>query len=480
MKISPSKILNYYYPMPDIPKDILERAGARGSIVHARIEEALNNNNFTINKNEYLLKGRYDERTYYQIMNEDDLFKVNEIWEATKKFVAENQFEPEHQELYIQLDKIHGYVDFIGTYNKKNVIVDWKTNSALMKKDIEKYSLQMNLYRYMHHKANGVMIHNLYLSHLSAQRTKQGVKYYSPKMIECPLIPFEKIEQIIDEVYNFYNTQTIQSKQIAPQPQGGTMLNIRSMETAIEQKNKLVFVMGEPKSGKTTFANTAITPEQKGLYIECGYDNGWSVLGSNFDVIAGTIRNDKVTAPDGKIIQGAKHAGVKLIETLMEINSNPEFKKYDFIIIDPISNIQEEIQNFIEEQKGAQMNQQEWGIIANCYEMIKKEIMSILDFADVMLIAHVKTLASTNDLTGETSTNIIPSMTENNGKKFTKVADMIGFTTAIKKDAGNTYGIIIGGHGMLPTGIRTGKAINIPANAIKPDYQEIKRVCWEQ
>lgn len=467
MKISPSKILNYYYPMPDIPKEILERAGARGSIVHARIEEALINNHFNINNQEHLLKGRYDDRTYYQILNDEDMLKVNEIWEATKKFVTENKFEPEQQELYISLDKIHGYVDYIGKYNDCMAIVDWKTNSAITKKDVEKYSLQMNLYRYMHYKANGVKIDKLYLSHLAATRTKQKLKYYVPKMIECELMEFEKIEQIIDEVYNFYNTQTIQSKIIQPE-KGKTMLNIQNMATAINNKNKLVFVMGEPKSGKTTFANTMIKPDQKALYIECGQDNGWSVLGPNYDVISASIKNDN-----------EKHAGVKLIETLMEINSNDQYKQYDLIVIDPISNIQEEMQNFIEGQKNAQMNQQEWGIIANCYEQIKKEIMSILEFANVMLISHVKTLASTNDLTGETTTNIIPAMTENNGKKFTKVADMIAYTTATKKESGNAYGIIIGGHGLLPTGTRTNKNITIPSNPIRPDFQNIKSIVWE-
>jgi hypothetical protein len=478
-KISPSKILKYFYPMDaNIDELVLKRAGARGNVIHNRIEHALLGKDVT---NE-------DQLQNYDKLEESDFPKIETLWQS---FMSEDllQFENYALETKIETSTVRGIIDYLGYYDGKLSIIDWKTNSGTFKEggeELEKFTLQLNIYRLMVKAILKVDIEDLYIFHITPNKTKNRVKKY-----KCELLEDQEVISKIKEVYDYYENEkaingelTKQPEPIAPmiatreevvqqQPElqdAPTNAGFKIESKVNDKKNKLIMVMGEPKSGKTTFVNTLT--DNKILFIECGYDNGYGVLGENVDFIVGQVTND---------IPNKVHSGAKLLSILKEINQNLEeyAKTYEWLVIDPFNNIEEDVKTFIEEIKGKQMSMQEWGIIGKVYEQLKSEIMKINTKINICLLTHVKSLDHTDDLSGTQSVTIIPMMTENNGKKFTKVADMIGFT-CIAKNANNEldYKIIIGGHATLPTGTRTATGVQIPNDPITPDYKKISKAVW--
>lgn len=192
-KVSPSKLLNKLFPIErEIPEHILEKAGARGSAIHELIEN-------------YILGEKEPDLSFYEFMLEnDDYLKVLEIWNNFKEEIKECDLIA--KECYLEhfvseLDNLCGYIDYFD--DKK--IIDWKTNSALTKKDIEKYTLQMNLYRLMIFKTKNILIDDLYLFHLCKKYQKNKETKIKFNIIKCELIPFEWLEEQVEILFKEIN-----------------------------------------------------------------------------------------------------------------------------------------------------------------------------------------------------------------------------------------------------------------------------------
>lgn len=472
MKISPSKIINYYYPIPEIDEEILKRAALRGKIVHKFIENYFNNKK---NDKEKFLKEKNNK-----ILNEKDLEKIKQMIENIDSSDLKEKLKSKEQELYIETNKLKGFIDFLGKEEEKTIIIDWKTNSKLDKEEIEKYTIQINLYRYMYEKKFKKKIENLYIYHITNNKNINKIK-----KIKCSLIPNEKLEKMIDEVYDYYKKknqnegkikmENINNKVIEKQTETTpekTMFKIT--KNINEAKNKLIIILGEPKTGKTTLANEIGNYYGDSLYIEIGKDNGYAVLDENIDMIINQIEND---------FEKGIHAGKKL-ELLLDdiINNTNNYSDKRTLILDPINNLQEEMQFFIEKNKGKQMSMQEWGIIKKQYDIIQKKILKLLENYNIILLSHIKTTEQTDTITDEKSCKIIPLMTEANGKTFTKIADAIIYTTSASKNNKIEYGMIIGGHPLLPTGIRTNKKDiqkRIPNEPIAPIWDSVAKLVWD-
>jgi hypothetical protein len=105
-------------------------------------------------------------------------------------------------EEFLELEKIRGYVD----YRDDSQIIDWKTNSVLGKKELEKYELQLNIYRYMIFKKHGKKIDKLKIVHLTKKEklTPNGKERKAEnllKVYECKIYSIDYIESLIDIVY---------------------------------------------------------------------------------------------------------------------------------------------------------------------------------------------------------------------------------------------------------------------------------------
>lgn len=474
MKISPSKIINYYYPMPEIDEEILKRAGLRGKIVHKFIENYFNNKK---NDKEKFLKEKNNK-----ILNEKDLEKIKQMIENIDSSDLKEKLKSKEQELYIETNKLKGFVDFIGEEEEEKLIIDWKTNSKLDKEEIEKYTIQINLYRYMYEKKFRKKIENLYIYHITNNKNINKIK-----KIKCSLIPNEKLEKMIDEVYDYYKKKNQNEGKIEMENTNNKVIEKKTETTPEktmfkitkninEKKNKLIIILGEPKTGKTTLANEIGNYYGDSLYIEIGKDNGYAVLDENIDMIINQIEND---------FEKGIHAGKKL-ELLLDdiINNSNNYSDKKTLILDPINNIQEEMQFFIEKNKGKQMSIQEWGIIKKQYDIIQEKILKLLENYNIILLSHIKTTEQTDTITDEKTCKIIPLMTEANGKTFTKIADAIIYTTSTNNIKNNKveYGMIIGGHPLLPTGIRTNKKEiqdRIPSESIPPKWSGIDELVWK-
>lgn len=469
-KITPSKIVGYYYPMDtQIDEVILKRAGIRGSIIHNRIENLL----MGIEEDYNIMK--IEE---YSLLEPKDIETINLLW---NNYITEKPIIPNHDEfaceVSLETGKVRGIIDYFGMHNGEISIIDHKTNSTFGEKEISKATLQLNIYRLMIKANFKIDVENLYIHHITKNKTKNRVKEIKLELIEDSIVISK-----INEVFNHYSnenaingTNTLPSVKAPKNEEKGVKMEktftIFKIENNInEQKKKLIMIMGEPKSGKTTFVNTLT--DNKILFIECGYDNGYGVLKNNVDIVRGQVTND---------IENKLHSGTKLLNILKQLNANIDdyAKMYEWLVIDPFNNIEEDVKNFIENIKGKQLSMQEWGIIGKVYEDLKLELMTINQKINVCLLTHVKSLDHTDDLSGTISLNIIPMMTENNGKKFTKVADLIGYT-CISKNENNElgYGIIIGGHPTLPTGVRTNNDVEVTTKPIEPNYKKIESMLW--
>lgn len=470
-KISPSKIVNYYYPMDtQIDEEVLLKAGTRGNVIHGRIEEFL----LTGNEMPYEIKNVQG----YEMLEQKDLDAIETLWSSyieTKPLIIED--DNFACEVALETGKVRGIIDFFGMHNGEVAIVDHKTNSTFGEKEIAKATLQLNIYRLMIKANFNIDVDNLYIHHITKNKTKNRVKEIKLEIIEDSIVISK-----INDVFNYYEnenaisgTNTLSKVEVPKnEEKGAKMENVFTgfkIENNInEQKKKLIMIMGEPKSGKTTFVNTLT--DNKILFIECGYDNGYGVLKSNVDIVRGQVTND---------IGNKLHSGTKLLNILKQINAKIDdyANIYEWLVIDPFNNIEEDVKNFIETIKGKQLSMQEWGIIGKVYEDLKQELMIINQKINICLLTHVKSLDHTDDLSGTTTLNIIPMMTENNGKKFTKVADLIGYT-CISKNENNElgYGIIIGGHPTLPTGVRTSNDVEVTTKPIEPNYKKIESMLW--
>lgn len=187
MRISPSKILNFYYPMDrEIPQEILEKAGNRGTYLHSKIENFFNDES--------------EVKTFDFDEKDREIIEIQ--WNNFISQIDKTKFINYIQELEIVTDKMSGYIDFLGVYDDVPSIIDWKTNSVLGAKEIEKYTLQLNLYRYMIKLVYKNNFDSMYIVHLTKNKSRNRLKF-----IKCDLIEDEVLENKINEVYKYYNNE---------------------------------------------------------------------------------------------------------------------------------------------------------------------------------------------------------------------------------------------------------------------------------
>lgn len=187
MKISVSKILEFYYPMStNIDPCVLEKAGQRGSYIHQYIE-----NYFDSNRS-------IDDMSFEQKDIEKIIIKINNFNAEIKN----HKLEVKDQEVKVNTEKLRGIIDFVGIYDNKPVIIDWKTNSSLGSQDKVKYMLQLNLYRYLYKECYGQKIDDLYIVHITNNKKKNLLKF-----IKCELMDDTQIQEMIDEVFRYYNEE---------------------------------------------------------------------------------------------------------------------------------------------------------------------------------------------------------------------------------------------------------------------------------
>jgi hypothetical protein len=207
-KVSPSALMNYYFPFDsDIDQNVLILAGARGNVVHECIEEFVESGVIPFeervahHEQELLKTGNAFSMKDYNTM------KLQLSHFENYNYLLELDLESAIVEHYVDdLNNTHGYVD----YHDDKQIIDWKTNSVLGKKEVEKYSIQMNLYRYMLYNTKYIDITDLKIVHLTKnEEMTPTMKLRKPEILlkihQVELIPFEILEGMIEEVYNHIN-----------------------------------------------------------------------------------------------------------------------------------------------------------------------------------------------------------------------------------------------------------------------------------
>lgn len=220
----------------------------------------------------------------------------------------------------------------------------------------------------------------------------------------------------------------------------------------IENKESgLHVIMGEPGVGKTTFAGTYPTPI---LYVSLGNDGGYKVLSDNED-----IAMLPPLTTDNSVYKGNQGLRMydKLNNLLMELYQVKDHG-YKTLIIDPLTEVQEDLQYFIKKKKGKNLSFDEWGQIGDMMGELFKRFEYIAQAMNVVLICHTKMIENTDSMSGSKVTKIIPAFTESTSKRLCKNADMvmwIGSKVVADDDIEKLvrYGVI-GANPLLPTKIR--------------------------
>lgn len=232
----------------------------------------------------------------------------------------------------------------------------------------------------------------------------------------------------------------------------GFLDNVKKIENI---ENGLHVIMGEPGIGKTTFAGTYPKPI---LYVSLGNDGGYKVLGGNNDI-------DMIPplSTDNGVYKAGNTTGKRMYDKLAELLGELFQAKdhgYKTLIIDPITELQEDLCYFIKKKKGKNLSFDEWGQIGDMMADLFKKLEYLAKSMNIVLICHTKTIENTDSMSGNKVTRIIPAFTENTAKRICKNADMvawIGAKTVTNEDSkieGLKRYIVVGANPLLPTKIR--------------------------
>lgn len=240
------------------------------------------------------------------------------------------------------------------------------------------------------------------------------------------------------------------------------------------EHNRFTVIMGYPGSGKTTDLGTFPKPL---LLVVIGNDGGAEVLKNYSDTDIKTIllESDKPGTP------GAKHIGVKFLELLNELSSKPcGFKTIAF---DAYSSVEEGVLKYNELIKGKALSLPEKGDVGRLMLSIRDKIVTLsTGDTEIVAVSHVKTTQTTDPISGEVATRLVPKMSINNGNILLERASNVMYCCR-KTVLGNdnkpavrflTY---IGAHPNMDTKLRVaGKVIDVGFYVEDFSYDSLQKI----
>lgn len=225
------------------------------------------------------------------------------------------------------------------------------------------------------------------------------------------------------------------------------------------RENNLSIIMGEPGSGKTTFAGTFPKPL---LYVKLNDDGGDKVLKGveDVDVLPSIVTDEKFFTSRGK--EGSRMID-KLNTLLYELYTTEH--GYKTVVIDPFGELAVDMETTLKRllnKKG--LNFDDRSAIQEAIHPVFRRLKMLGGKMNVVLPTHTKSFEKKDTLSNETYTKILPNFTESSSKELCKFADMIGYigirntdgegeTSLVGKGGYERY-LIVGANPMLPTKMR--------------------------
>lgn len=216
------------------------------------------------------------------------------------------------------------------------------------------------------------------------------------------------------------------------------------------------FIMGRPKSGKTTILKSFPKPL---LYISVGNDGGGKVLkDAQFEngkqVIF--VKNLKTTY-EGNI---AKSSIEHLADILAEIRRGKSPIKFKTVAIDTLGALQADYVKMLEIQKKKSLNENEWGDVQRMMLSVKDNMLLFAEQENCNLVwcTHTRELElyETSELSKQI--RIVPDLTVSTSTKYMKDADYILYNCRLNVKEGNSQKVkfvtYIGPHPLMDTGVR--------------------------
>lgn len=224
---------------------------------------------------------------------------------------------------------------------------------------------------------------------------------------------------------------------------------------SLDSTHDIDFLIGLPKSGKTTLAGTYPKPM---LYISVGRDGGGIVLKGIDGIKSKILKNDPKV--NGKV---AKSSLEYFSEVLAELRKSTEKElQFKTLVVDTVGALQDDYQEMLVANKnGRSLSTDEWGDVSKMMQSIKENMKRYSEEkkCKIVWIDHIKDMEmyETSGLLKEI--RLIPTLTKKTGARWLKDARNIFYVCRktfidAQKNKIVKFATYVGPHPLIDTGTR--------------------------
>lgn len=368
----------------------------------------------------------------------EEVMKLEILAPKAKAMIPEGE-----HEVKIETPDFIGFVDLVsenedGTYS----IYDFKYSNSV---DIYKKSAQLHLYKYFWEQNNpGKTVSKLYYLfvpktsirqknsetlHEFRQRLQNMLKSMQPKMIEIEYDSNKVIEFLIDAKHVIEATEyPLNSNDFLwsyseyydyiTKGADYMILPESTRRDISAPKRKIVWLYGQPFTGKTTFANKFNKP------LMLNTDGNIEFVDAPYIPI-----KDKVE------VEGRRTKRTLAWDVLKEVIEELEKKENDFetIILDLTEDTYEFARYFIYEREGIDHESDDsfraWDMVTTEFLNVMRKL-SNLDYENIIIISHEDSSRDITKKSGENITAIKPNIREKVATKLAGMVDIVGRVVA--------------------------------------------------
>lgn len=375
---------------------------------------------------------------YYPIINDlhvNEAIKLEQLIPKVKDMIPDGE-----HEVQLLNEDFTGFIDLVAHNDDGTVdLYDFKYSN-----NVENYmdSAQLHLYKYFYERQFGKEVRNLYYIFVPKtwirqkkdetiiqfrQRLKKTLKPMQPKLIEIEYDASKVIEFLIDAKHAIEATEYpllehefwkySEWKKIL---EGADYMVLPSSNRRdiSKPKRKVIWLYGQPFTGKTTFANQFPTP------LMLNTDGNIEYVDAPYISIKDVVKTEGRRTT-------RKLAWNLFKETITELEKNDN--DFETIIVDLTEDTYEFARLFIYDREGLSHESDDsfraWDMVTNEFLNTFRRLMN-LDYENIIIISHEDSSKDITKRSGENITAIKPNIREKVATKLAGMVDIVGRVVA--------------------------------------------------
>lgn len=375
---------------------------------------------------------------YYPIINDlhvNEAIKLEQLIPKVKDMIPDGE-----HEVQLLNEDFTGFIDLVAHNDDGTVdLYDFKYSN-----NVENYmdSAQLHLYKYFYERQFGKEVRNLYYIFVPKtwirqkkdetiiqfrQRLKETLKPMQPKLIEIEYDASKVIEFLIDAKHAIEATEYpllehefwkySEWKKIL---EGADYMVLPSSNRRdiSKPKRKVIWLYGQPFTGKTTFANQFPTP------LMLNTDGNIEYVDAPYISIKDIVKTEGRRTT-------RKLAWNLFKETITELEKNDN--DFETIIVDLTEDTYEFARLFIYDREGLSHESDDsfraWDMVTNEFLNTFRRLMN-LDYENIIIISHEDSSKDITKRSGENITAIKPNIREKVATKLAGMVDIVGRVVA--------------------------------------------------